>query len=379
MPATTVVLFGATGDLAKRKLLPGLLHLSEAGLLPSAASSAPRSTTSTDELPRPRPHASRRVRQRTVSDAELGRFAGRLHFVPGSARAPRRWRAVAEAEEQSSAADARRLHYLSVPPKAALRRRAHARARPASSSAPAIIMEKPFGTDLASARGAQRRAARGLRRGADLPHRPLPRQGGGAEHPRLPLRQRPVRADLEPQPHRPRADRRARDAGPRHSARLLRDDRRLPRHGRHPPLPGAGVHGDGAADRARARARSARRRTRSSARCCRSSPPTSCAASTSATATSRASPPTPRPRRSSRCKCEIDNWRWAGVPFFLRTGKRMAEGARIISIAFREPPRSMFPPGSGRRRARARPPDLRPRRRVASCRCPSTASGPARA
>jgi glucose-6-phosphate 1-dehydrogenase len=46
-------------------------------------------------------------------------------------------------------------------------------------------------------------------------------------------------------------------------------------------------------------------------------------------------------------RCEIDNWRWAGVPFFLRTGKRMAEGARIISIAFREPPKSMFPVGSG--------------------------------
>jgi len=46
-------------------------------------------------------------------------------------------------------------------------------------------------------------------------------------------------------------------------------------------------------------------------------------------------------------RCEIDNWRWAGVPFYLRTGKRMAEGARIISIAFREPPRSMFPAGSG--------------------------------
>src|ERR1700719_4334166 len=34
-------------------------------------------------------------------------------------------------------------------------------------------------------------------------------------------------------------------------------------------------------------------------------------------------------------RCEIDNWRWAGVPFFLRTGKRMAQGSRIISIAFR--------------------------------------------
>jgi glucose-6-phosphate 1-dehydrogenase len=46
-------------------------------------------------------------------------------------------------------------------------------------------------------------------------------------------------------------------------------------------------------------------------------------------------------------RCHIDNWRWAGVPFYLRTGKRLAEGQRIISIAFREPPKSMFPAGSG--------------------------------
>jgi glucose-6-phosphate 1-dehydrogenase len=46
-------------------------------------------------------------------------------------------------------------------------------------------------------------------------------------------------------------------------------------------------------------------------------------------------------------KCGIDNWRWAGVPFYLRTGKRMAEGQRIISIAFKEAPKSMFPAGSG--------------------------------
>ncbi len=96
---------------------------------------------------------------------------------------------------------------------------------------------------------AQQRAPPGLRRGADLPDRPLPGQGGGAEHPRLPLRQRAVRADLAPQPHRARPDRRARGARPGPAGRLLRVDRRLPRHGGHPPVPGAGLHRDGAADR----------------------------------------------------------------------------------------------------------------------------------
>ena len=46
-------------------------------------------------------------------------------------------------------------------------------------------------------------------------------------------------------------------------------------------------------------------------------------------------------------RCRIDNWRWAGVPFYLRTGKKLAEGQRIVSIAFHEPPKSMFPEGSG--------------------------------
>jgi glucose-6-phosphate 1-dehydrogenase len=38
----------------------------------------------------------------------------------------------------------------------------------------------------------------------------------------------------------------------------------------------------------------------------------------------------------------IDNWRWAGVPFYLRTGKRLAETRRLLTITFREPPRRMF-------------------------------------
>jgi glucose-6-phosphate 1-dehydrogenase len=42
-------------------------------------------------------------------------------------------------------------------------------------------------------------------------------------------------------------------------------------------------------------------------------------------------------------RVHVDNWRWDGVPFFLRTGKCLAEGARQLTIAFRAPPRRMFP------------------------------------
>jgi glucose-6-phosphate 1-dehydrogenase len=38
----------------------------------------------------------------------------------------------------------------------------------------------------------------------------------------------------------------------------------------------------------------------------------------------------------------IDNWRWAGVPFYFRTGKRMPQGKRLLTIALTDPPRQLF-------------------------------------
>ncbi|WP_298224880.1 glucose-6-phosphate dehydrogenase [Acidocella sp.] len=46
-------------------------------------------------------------------------------------------------------------------------------------------------------------------------------------------------------------------------------------------------------------------------------------------------------------KVEIENWRWAGVPFYLRTGKRLAERVSEIVITFRPVPHSMFGPETG--------------------------------
>ena len=38
----------------------------------------------------------------------------------------------------------------------------------------------------------------------------------------------------------------------------------------------------------------------------------------------------------------IDNWRWSGVPFFLRTGKRMAQKKSEIVVQFKEVPHNIF-------------------------------------
>jgi glucose-6-phosphate 1-dehydrogenase len=43
-------------------------------------------------------------------------------------------------------------------------------------------------------------------------------------------------------------------------------------------------------------------------------------------------------------RLELNNWRWAGVPFFLRTGKRLPKRATEIAIQFRRPPTELFEP-----------------------------------
>ncbi len=46
-------------------------------------------------------------------------------------------------------------------------------------------------------------------------------------------------------------------------------------------------------------------------------------------------------------KAEIENWRWAGVPFYLRTGKRLPERVSEIVVAFKPIPHSIFPAEAG--------------------------------
>jgi glucose-6-phosphate 1-dehydrogenase len=45
----------------------------------------------------------------------------------------------------------------------------------------------------------------------------------------------------------------------------------------------------------------------------------------------------------------IANWRWAGTPFYLRTGKRLRARASEIAVVFRDPPHMIFPDMDGRR------------------------------
>ncbi len=58
-------------------------------------------------------------------------------------------------------------------------------------------------------------------------------------------------------------------------------------------------------------------------------------------------------------KLSIDNWRWAGVPFYIRAGKELATTCTEVFVEFRRPPRETFgevvPPGSSHVRMRISP------------------------
>ena len=221
--AHVIVLFGATGDLARRKLLPGLLHLWQAGLLDdSRIVGTSLDDLDTETFVKHRARGLRRVRQEAGRRGAVGRRSRELlSYVPHDRRPDGAGRGRARRRGGASPTGGRDGRLPALPERAAQGRAR--RGPPARRGRPGRAVADHHGEAVRHRPGvgaqAQRPAARGVRRGPDLPDRPLPRQGGGAEHPGLPVRQRPVRADLEPQLHRPRADRRPRDARPRGRAR----------------------------------------------------------------------------------------------------------------------------------------------------------------
>jgi glucose-6-phosphate 1-dehydrogenase len=144
-----IVLFGATGDLARRKLLPGLYHLAVAGLMPDRyqiIGSSRRSLTG---------EQFRDLARQAIADFGLRKPAGEawqafqqaLSFtITGDAPLA----AAIERAEQQIGGSPERLFHLAVPP-AAFKATVNMLGAAGLAAASRIIIEKPFGTDLRSA------------------------------------------------------------------------------------------------------------------------------------------------------------------------------------------------------------------------------------
>ena len=340
-----VVLVGATGDLSRRKLLPGLFHLVRAGFIPGCRIiGASLDDLDTDAFRKFAREALNEFSHHKNDDANWAAFAEMLDYLPIGA-GPGPLKAAVEKAEQALGTESRRLHYLSVPPNAALSAvRLLGEAGLVEHSR--IVMEKPFGWDLASAVSLNARLhevfsedqifridhflgkepaqnilafrfANGLfepiwnRNFIDHVQIDVPETLGlgkrsgfyeatGAFRDMVVTHLFQILAfmameaptALEPAPiseEKNKVFRSMLPIDPKHAVR-----------GQY-----TGYRSEEGVD------------------------------------------PESDTETFIALKCSIDNWRWAGVPFFLRTGKKLAEGQRIISIAFREPPKSMFPSGSG--------------------------------
>ena len=95
-------------------------------------------------------------------------------------------------------------------------------------------------------------------------------------------------------------------------------------------------------------------------------PPTTCVASTTATWRIAGVAPDSTTETYAALRLEIDNWRWSGVPFFIRTGKRLPVMQTELRLVFKHPPRLGFAalcaaagaqPAGGQARSHDRCPD----------------------
>jgi len=151
-----IVLFGATGDLAKRKLLPGWFHLYAAGLLPREfrlIGTAPPAMAMTDE--EFRAHAKESCTDFCITkpeDPQWSEFVKNVSFAPSDQGDMGALVGEVARAEKEIGGSPRRLYHLAVPPVAFTSVVQDIGASGLATDRTRVIIEKPFGTDLASAR-----------------------------------------------------------------------------------------------------------------------------------------------------------------------------------------------------------------------------------
>ncbi len=340
-----LVLFGATGDLARRKLLPGIYHLVRSGFIPGCQIVG----VSLDEIGVEdfRVLARKALDEfsaRTISTRDWEDFAGRLDYVP-LLQGPKALRAAVERCERQLGDECGRLHYLSVPPSAALSA-VQLLGEAGLVERSRIVMEKPFGTDLDSAVSLNKRLHAVFDEGQIfridhfLGKEPAQnilafRFANGLfepiwnrnfiDHVQIDV---PETLGLATRAAFYEATGAFRDMVVTHLFQILAfvameaptelapepigEEKNKVFRSMVPIQPQDVVRGQYGGYRSE-----------------------------------EGVDPESETETFVALRCAIDNWRWAGVPFYLRTGKRMAEGQRIVSIAFQEPPKSMFPANSG--------------------------------
>ncbi|MFF3432271.1 glucose-6-phosphate dehydrogenase [Streptomyces sp. NPDC002602] len=336
-----IVLFGATGDLARRKLLPGLFHLARAGLMPPRyriVGTAPVAEALTDQ--EFRTHARQAVTEFGRSrpeGPEWEAFSAALSFGAADTGAADPLMTAVHAAEAALGGKPRRLFHLAVPP-VAFTSMIDLLGATGLAEGGRVIVEKPFGTDLALNAAIHRvfdesqvfridhflgkeavdnvlalRFANGL-------FEPL----WNREHISHVQIDVPEHIDIQGRARFFEGTGTFRDMVVTHLFQLLgfvameppvalqadalRDEQVKVFHSMRVLDPAHVVRGQYTGYR-----------------------------------DEQGVDPASDTETFVALRVEIDNWRWAGVPFHLRTGKALAEGRHVVTLGLREPVLRMFP------------------------------------
>jgi glucose-6-phosphate 1-dehydrogenase len=337
-----IVLFGATGDLARRKLLPGMFHLTQVGLMPNRFRivGAARSGIGADDFRQLAWESVDASSRRTPDREAWERFADTLHFAGVGDGFGELSEAIAAARREMGA-DTRLLFYLSLPPRAAVATVKEIGELGLGEGA-RVIMEKPFGVDLASSRELNaelhsvfaescifridhylgREAVQNLLalRFANGMFEPVWNRNH-IDHVQIDV---PETLSIEMRGSFYEQTGAFRDMVVTHLFQVLGFVAMEPPTSLEPkPL---GLEREKVFD---------------------SMPPLSpdhvVRGQYERYRDEEGVVPGSDTETFIAIKAFVDNWRWEGVPFYLRTGKRLAESRHLLTIAFREPPRRMFP------------------------------------
>jgi len=341
-----IVLFGATGDLAARKLLPGMFHLTQVGLMPERFRiiGAARHGISAEEFRAAARDAVCGSGRRSEDGEALEEFLSSLRFAGVGDGLEPLDAAIGEARRELGAEEGV-LFYLSLPPKA-FTRTVEAIGELGLGEGSRVITEKPFGTDLASARelNALLRSVFAEERIFRIDHYL------GREAVQNLLAMRFANGMFEPVWNRNHIDHVQIDVPETLSIEMrgsfyeetgaFRD--MVVTHlfqvlgfvAMEPPT-GLGAKTLGLEREKVFDSMSALRVEDIVRGQYRGYREEDGVAADSDTETFVA------------VKAFVDNWRWEGVPFYLRTGKRLAESKHLLTIAFAQPPRRMFPVDCG--------------------------------
>ncbi|MFD2741128.1 glucose-6-phosphate dehydrogenase [Sulfitobacter aestuarii] len=347
-----LVIFGATGDLARRKIIPGLFHRFVVGQMQPAARiiGAARSETTQEAFVQLiRDSLEEFAPKAAEQGPEIAAFLETLRYVRVDAVGDAGWRELG----QHLRPDALRAFYLSVSPTLfgaiADNLNAHGLATPESR----IVVEKPFGHDLASARALNADLRRGFDEGQiyridhylgkeTVQNLMVLRFANSLWEPlwnstHIDHVQITVAESLGVEGRGEYYDRSGamRDMVQNHLMQLLcltameppsrftpdavRDEKVKVIEALDPVEPSHIVRGQYRAGNGEGGYRD------------------------------HANDPQTLTESFVAMKVNIGNWRWAGTPFYLRTGKKLRARTSEIAIMFRDPPHMIFPKMEGRR------------------------------